>query len=541
VPLYARILGLFLLNILVIAAAFVLVFRMQFHLGLDSFLAGQANQRVRALSDVVIRELQEASSGDIDAVLQRFSDSFGVDLYLFRANGDQLGGPAVVLPPEIDRALRRQGGGRGRLGVPENEGELPRGRRFGQTLPDADSIGEPPPAPPGNVNDPLLEPPPELQSGPPFRRGNPDAGRGFGPGPRGPEGSVRQGVPPNFFLKSTRPTRYWAGAFFPSRPLALGNPPNVLLIASDSITGGGLFFDFAPWLVAGIGGLVLSCLIWLPFVRSITRSLGQMTRTTEAISVGRFDTRVDTRRNDELGRLSEAINDMAGRLEGFVSGQRRFLGDIAHELCSPLARIQTALGILEQRADTRIQSYVKDLQEEAEHMSQLVGELLSFSKASMDRSRIQLERTLIAGAVAGAVRREQVEGVSIQQNIPAELAALASAELLQRAVANLLRNAVRYAGQAGAVTLAAWAEAGEVVIEVSDHGPGVPADSLAKLFDPFYRVDASRTRDTGGVGLGLTIVKTCVESCGGTVSAENRPEGGLRVEIRLPAAPPATD
>jgi two-component system sensor histidine kinase CpxA len=170
-------------------------------------------------------------------------------------------------------------------------------------------------------------------------------------------------------------------------------------------------------------------------------------------------------------------------------------------------------------------------------MSQLVGELLSFSKASMDRSRIQLECVSTAGVVANAVRREQVEGVVVRQNIPGELTVLANAELLQRAVANLLRNAIRYAGQAGPITLTASQEAEEVLLEVSDCGPGVPADSLAKLFDPFYRVDESRTRDTGGVGLGLTIVKTCVESCAGTVTAENRPEGGLRVAIRLPAAP----
>jgi len=536
-PLYARILGLFLLNILVIAAAFVVVFRMQSQLGLDSILAGEANQRVRALSDVVIRELQEAPAVDVDAVLNRFSESFGVDLYLFRANGDQLSGVSVVLPPEIDRVIRRQGVGRSRSGPPGEEGGLQRGRRFGQPPSDDRSADGRQPPPGGGFFEPLEELPPESQPNAPFRRGSLEGDRGFGPGLRGPEGAGRPGMPPNFFLKSTAPTRYWAGAFFPARQPGLGNQPHVLLIASDSITGGGLFFDFTPWLAAGIGGLLLSALIWLPFVRSITRSLGQMTRTTEEISVGRFDARVASKRGDELGRLSEAINDMAERLAGFVNGQRRFLGDIAHELCSPLARIQTALGILEHRADTGNEGYVKDLQEEAEHMSQLVGELLSFSKASMDRSRIQLECVSTAGVVANAVRREQVEGVVVRQNIPGELTVLANAELLQRAVANLLRNAIRYAGQAGPITLTASQEAEEVLLEVSDCGPGVPADSLAKLFDPFYRVDESRTRDTGGVGLGLTIVKTCVESCAGTVTAENRPEGGLRVAIRLPAAP----
>jgi len=517
-PLYARILGLFLLNVLVIAAAFVVVFHMQSSLGLDSFLAGQANQRVRALSDVVIRELQESSAAELEGVLERFSESFGLDLYVFAVNGEQLAGDPVVLPPEIERTLRRQGPRRGAA-----PGEDP--------APLRDPLaGVPPQEPPPPQDGPL----PPLQPEPPFRRGNPEGNRGFGPGPRGPEGRVL--LSPGFFIKTTDPTRYWAGRFFLARQVRTRAQVHVLFIVSNSITGHGLFFDFTPWIAAGCGGLLLSALIWLPFVRSITRSVGQMTRTTEEISVGRFDARVGAKRGDELGRLSEAINHMAGRLEGFVNGQRRFLGDIAHELCSPLARIQTALGILEQRAEARDQPYVKDLQEEAEHMAQLVGELLSFSKASMDRSRVPLQPIPLIEVVANAVRREQVEGMEIRRDVPGDLLAEANAELLQRAVANLLRNAIRHAGSAGPISVTATADRDHVLLAVADCGPGVPTESLPKLFDPFYRVDESRTRDTGGVGLGLTIVKTCVESCGGTVSASNRPEGGLLVELRLKRA-----
>jgi two-component system sensor histidine kinase CpxA len=338
-----------------------------------------------------------------------------------------------------------------------------------------------------------------------------------------------------FFLRTEQPRCYWAGTVIPPRIMEGRRPLQVLILASPSLSGGGLFVDYTPWVLAGCGVLVLSALLWLPFVRGITRNVREMSRTTEGIAVGRFESRVASRRNDELGRLAESINDMAGRLEGFVTGQRRFLGDIAHELCSPLARIQTALGILEQRAEVKEQPYVNDLQEEAEHMSQLVGELLSFSKASMNRSKVRLEATRLVEPVANAVRREQVDGVAVEQKIPDDLTAVASAELLQRALANLLRNAIRHAGPAGPITITGRRDGQEAVLEVADRGPGVPEESLPRLFDPFYRVDESRTRDTGGVGLGLTIVKTCVESCGGTVSAANRPEGGLKVEIRLKA------
>jgi two-component system sensor histidine kinase CpxA len=98
----------------------------------------------------------------------------------------------------------------------------------------------------------------------------------------------------------------------------------------------------------------------------------------------------------------------------------------------------------------------------------------------------------------------------------------------------LLRNAIHYAGHAGPVAISAWEEDSGVVIAVADQGPGVPADELEKLFDPFYRIDESRTSETGGVGLGLAIVKTCVEACRGTVTAFNQTGGGLAVQLRFP-------
>lgn len=533
-PLYARILGLFLVNVLVIAGVFLVVFRMQFHLGLDSLLAGQANQRVQALTRAVLGELQNTPADKHDDVLNRFAEAYGVELYLFRPDGTQVAGTPVTLPPEIAREIRHPQAGqrRGQLRSPDGEQNI----------------------------EPQLEPPPALAPPPPVGEAEEDSlqrhlpaeasSSDMSPGSRGPrnrQGGLRLGRrwqeadaafrrPASFFLKTKHPTRYWAGTIIPGRFTGRPAQPLVLLIASDSLSGGGLFFESTPWLIVSGGALVLSALIWLPFVRSITRSLGQMTQTTEQISVGQFDARVTTSRSDELGRLAEAINRMSSRLEGYVHGQKRFLGDIAHELCSPLARIQTALGILEQRADPRHQSYVKDLQEEAEHMSALVGELLSFSKASLNRSKSPLQSVRLMEVISQAVRREQVEGVEIQQQIPDDLHALADPELLQRAVANLLRNAVRYAGQAGPIAVAGMRHGSEVVLEVSDSGPGVPEESLEKLFDPFYRVDASRTRETGGVGLGMTIVKTCVESCGGTVTASNRPEGGLCVRMHLQAS-----
>jgi two-component system sensor histidine kinase CpxA len=313
--------------------------------------------------------------------------------------------------------------------------------------------------------------------------------------------------------------------------------PATIVISSETLSAGGLFFNPTPWVVAGIAVIVISALFWFPLVRGITRSLSQMTGATEKIAEGRFDVRTQVRRRDEIGSLSGAIDRMAGRLAGLVSGQKRFLGDIAHELCSPLARIQVALGILEQNADESQKARLQDLHEEVEQMSSLVNELLSFSRAALGKANIKLQPLQVRAVVEKAVAREcgPDTGATVSITVPEKLQAVAEPELLLRAVANVLRNAVRYAAAAGPIQVSAMRENETVVLRIEDCGPGIPEAALPQLFDPFYRVDSSRTRDTGGVGLGLSIVKTCIESCGGSVGCENRQPSGLRVILRLPA------
>jgi len=300
--------------------------------------------------------------------------------------------------------------------------------------------------------------------------------------------------------------------------------PVTLLAVSDSISGSGLFLDFRPWIMVALGALVFSVLFWLPLVRGITRSVAQMTNATEQVAEGHFHVRVNETRRDELGRLGAAINRMSGRLAGFVTGQKRFLGDVAHELCSPIARIQVALGILEQRAD------VEDIREEIQQMSQLVNELLSFSKAGLREKEIVLQPVRLADLVRSVVAREGSERVRLE--IAEDLTAAAEPGLLSRALANLVRNALRYGGESP-IVIRAEPQNGHIILTVADSGPGVPEENLQQIFDPFFRVETSRSRETGGVGLGLAIVKTCVEACQGTVTARNCQPTGLQVEIRL--------
>ena len=208
-----------------------------------------------------------------------------------------------------------------------------------------------------------------------------------------------------------------------------GHRPGTLLMVSRSLLRTPLFFDFKSWL--GISGAVVIVFIlcWVPFIRGITRAVSQMSRVTEQIAEGRFEQHLAEERRDELGALAASINQMASRLSGFVNGQRRFLGDIAHELCAPIARIQFAIGILEHRAGAQV---LDDLREEVRQMSSLVAEVLSFSKAGMQ----QHARPLVAVNVAESIRHAvAMEGAQVEARVDENLTAMADPEyLLARAL-----------------------------------------------------------------------------------------------------------
>ena len=503
-PLYAKILLWFFLNLLLLVALFYVFFRLQFRVGLDSLLEGPAGDRVQALAAEVGFELAESDRTEWEEVLRRQSTEHGVAFRLFRADGEQLAGEPVVLPPQVQE----------RLGGPRGFGGIPRG---------GPRSGPPPIDPPDRIDD--------------------EAGRREGPAGR--VGLPRNTVP-RFMVRTDNPRQYWVGVRLPLGDLLrpgqrnpsadpirgrVGGP--VLLMTSSTLSGGGLFFDAKPWLLLLLAVVVASVLFWLPMIRGITRSIARIDRATLQIAEGNFAARVEEGRHDELGRLGGSINQLATWLDGFVTGQKRFLGDIAHELCSPLARMQMALGILEQRADDRQKAYVEDVREEVQHMSALVAELLSFSKAGLRPGGLTLQAVPLRDVVDRVVERETGEGDRVELDLAANLVVLAEPDLLARALGNVLRNALRYAGSAGPIRIAAARTDGEVVVTVRDSGPGVPEESLAKLFDPFYRPDVSRTSATGGVGLGLAIVKSCVEACQGRVTLRNLRPHGLEAEIRL--------
>lgn len=510
-PLYGKIVLWFLLNLVFLGVVFYLFFKVQFRFGLESLLAGRTNDQLQSVSEIIHSRLRQTPPDGWTGLLEEFGGAYQVEFYLFRNDGTQLAGDAISLPPEVASRLNDS-----RMRPPDRRSiEM---RPFDPRRPDARPPfarefrqrgfrGDEPPAPP-----PQAGPPPE----PRFRASHPKQ-----------------------MIHTTNPSRYWVVVRLPylarvgAPPFG---PPINLLMVSDSIRGAGLFFDYVPWLVVGSAVLAVSVLFWFPLVRGITRSISQMTHATGQIAQGHFDVRVPINRKDELGQLGDSINRMAARLSGFVSGQKRFLGDIAHELCSPIARIQMATGILEQRATEREVAYVNDVREEVQEMSALVNELLSFSKAGLMRGDIQLKRLELAPLVKKIVAREAGASASIDVRVDPGLMVQAEPELLGRAIANLIRNALRYAGHAGPISVTAVRDGAAVVLSVADSGPGVPRETFEQIFDPFFRIESSRSRETGGAGLGLAIVKTCIEACGGSVRASNRSPSGLQVDLTLQSA-----
>jgi two-component system sensor histidine kinase CpxA len=290
---------------------------------------------------------------------------------------------------------------------------------------------------------------------------------------------------------------------------------------------------FQPEHVAAM--LVVILLLCWAFARHVTRPVQTLQRIVDRFGHGDLGERAKAERRDELGQLARAFNRMAERIETLLAAERRLLGDISHELRSPLARLSLAVELA--RSGDNREEHLDRIEKEAERLNSLVGELLQVTRAEGDPSQLRAEPLRLDELVEEVVADTRIEAEARGSDIklqaePVELRG--DPELLRRAVENVIRNAVRYEPAGAAIEVKVTARG----VEVRDHGPGVPDESVNRIFDPFYRVDADRARDRGGVGLGLSIAKRAVELHGGRITAENA-DPGLRVRIELPTSGPA--
>lgn len=472
-PLALKVSGWLLLNLALLIALAAGFLVSQGGFNWNALVEGPPGRRVQDLAEATLSTLRSVPRERRDEIIADFSKTHGISTAIIGASGQRLAGEALELPPALTDLVRPQG---------------PPPDRFQ----------------PGEPEDPARPPPPQKRR-------------------------------PRLLIREGDPAAFWLGV----RINTPERPPTVLVMRIPNFGALLKLLDLAPWLWAGAAAIGVSLLFWLPFVRSLTRDLGRLNRATEAIADGHFEARVPEDRRDELGELGGSVNRMAARLDRLVAGQKRFLGDIAHELGSPIGRMQVSVEILQQRADPSLHNAINDVREEIDHMSALVGELLAFTKAGLKARDAVLVPVALAPLADQVISREAAND-AVTVSISASLHARADADLLARAVGNLVRNALRHAGRhagrAANIALRAEADGDRVLIIVEDEGPGVPADSLARLGEPLFRPEAARTRETGGAGLGLAIVKSCVEACGGTVRFENRSPRGFRATLRLPAA-----
>jgi two-component system sensor histidine kinase CpxA len=299
-----------------------------------------------------------------------------------------------------------------------------------------------------------------------------------------------------------------------------------------------------PGLIIAIisSGLVCYFLSWYmtkPIVRlrAVARQLaaGDLTARTGAPA---------NTRSSEVAGLMRDFDAMAERIETLLKAQSRLLNDISHELRSPLARLNVALGLARQREGMESVDMLDRIELEASRLNELIGRILTLARLEdgeqpVPETPVPLD-DLVLSVTEDAEFEAQARHCHVHTSIPeGEWKVRGNASLLHSAVENVVRNAIRYTQEGTSVEVSLLRDekpgrGQDAVLRVSDSGPGVPPDALEKLFEPFYRLDDARGRQTGGVGLGLAITERAVRFHGGKVAAFNRDGGGLMVELRLP-------
>ncbi len=289
---------------------------------------------------------------------------------------------------------------------------------------------------------------------------------------------------------------------------------------------------------------------WL--ARYLTSPVTKLRAATRELAKGNLSARVLPTlggRRDELTLLAADFDEMAEKIQSLVDSQRRLLGDISHELRSPLARLNVALELARQRSGGEATSALERIQLEAEIVNEMIGRLLALTRLESGAEEIRKTEFDLTALVAEIVKDADFEARGRNRSVvldTAERAVIIGVpDLIRRAIENVIRNAVHYTRVGTTVDVRVMLHGEEfcdppdrALVVVIDHGPGVPDKSLKEIFRPFYRVDDARDREAGGVGLGLAIAERAVRLHGGQIEAghANGPREGLIMRIWLPLA-----
>ena len=293
-----------------------------------------------------------------------------------------------------------------------------------------------------------------------------------------------------------------------------------------------VFFPYYLLVIGATGILCWAAAVWL------VSPIRNLTATVERFGRGDLSARWHTYRRDEIGYLGRAFNDTAERLQHLLTSERRLLADISHELRSPLARLKFAVRLARSSPD---QGPALDrIERDVDRITFMVSELVEITRAEGDPEARKFESVDLEQVVNDIVSEERLDAevreCSLQVGGQLERPLWGDPELLRRAVANVLRNAIRYSPSHSAVEVRLAETADTSIVEIRDYGPGVAEELLAQIFKPFFRVEEARDTNSGGIGLGLSIAMRAVQVHQGTITAENaRP--GLKVRVVLPLLP----
>jgi two-component system sensor histidine kinase CpxA len=281
-----------------------------------------------------------------------------------------------------------------------------------------------------------------------------------------------------------------------------------------------------------LGVVIAFCYV---LARHLTGPLRRLQSAVERFGQGDFTARVGSKRLDEVGELSKTFDQMAERIQNLVASQRNLLRDISHELRSPLSRLSVAVELA--RSQPQNAKTLDQIEREADRLNTLVGEVLSLARTEDLELTLECVPIDLNGMLRDLVNLCAIEARQRNCNIvidsTGDTTVNVDGELLRRALENVIRNALRYAPAGTDVAIRVEQTNDAARITFGDRGPGVPPELLTRIFEPFYRVDQARNRDTGGTGLGLAIAKRAIESHAGEIRARNL-DSGFEVEIVLP-------
>jgi two-component system sensor histidine kinase BaeS len=295
-------------------------------------------------------------------------------------------------------------------------------------------------------------------------------------------------------------------------------------------------------ILSAFGMALVIAVVSLPLARRMVLPIRAMAAATHDIASGKYATRVSASSSDELGQLARDFNAMALTLEKHEKERRQWVADISHELRTPVAVLRGEIEALLDGVRSSSPEAIRSLHAETLRLGRLVDDLYQLSLSDIGALTYRKENLDLGEALRDSVEAYRAEfsrkGVTLTANLSRESGFLvfADRERLNQLFANLFENSLRYTDAGGALVIDLAFRAGKAVIEFQDSAPGVPEKDLDRLFERLYRVEGSRSRASGGAGLGLAICKNIVEAHEGTISAHPSPLGGLLIRMTFPVA-----